>query len=287
MSSLITPEFAVPPDVELFAIGDVHGYAVLLETLLERIENAPRIPGKRRIVVFTGDLISRGPASIAAIDLARTCGKRVQADAVIGLWGNHEQLLRLSMLHSDDQRCRSARALWMEHGGTNVLAELELDSAEGLRAALGAERLAWLNGFKHYHCEGSVLLVHGGLNPQIRPEPFLEAPIDIDIGTLDYDQHWAWIRYTFLRHVPQDNGKRGHHGFLVVHGHTQGHLDVVTDAAGQLSRDRLNLDGGSYTTGCVRMVHILSSQLTLHEARAGQDFSATPPVDWMGEAVAR
>ena len=53
-----------PPDVEVFAIGDIHGRPDLLDAL---IDEAAREPRRRRqaALVFLGDLIDRGPEASA------------------------------------------------------------------------------------------------------------------------------------------------------------------------------------------------------------------------------
>lgn len=273
--------FSVAPDVEVFAVGDIHGFAGLLDAALERIARVPRIAGRRRVVVFLGDLINRGPRSLRALDLAREAGGRVGADEVVGLWGNHEQILHLAMLPADDPRGVSARALWMDHGGPGFLAELGVDAPSQVRGALGAERLAWLHSLRPHYRSGDVLFVHGGVNPRIPLAAFLLAPVEVDIGRLDYDLHWAWVRYTFARFWPRQEGRRGHQGVFVAHGHLQGHLDVATAAADQAARDRINLDGGSYSTGRARLARFVDDGLWLDEvALAGEEFAAAP-VDWL------
>jgi hypothetical protein len=62
-------------------VGDVHGCAEELESLLDSIAFAS---GDR--LVFVGDLVARGPDSLGVLDIARTTG------AVI-VRGNHEQKL--------------------------------------------------------------------------------------------------------------------------------------------------------------------------------------------------
>ena len=47
-------------DVEIFAIGDIHGRADLLAALLDAAAREPR-RAARRAIVFLGDLIDRGP----------------------------------------------------------------------------------------------------------------------------------------------------------------------------------------------------------------------------------
>ena len=92
--------FALPrsaaPDVEIFAIGDVHGRSDLLAALLDEAACEPRRAGQR-VIVFLGDLIDRGPDSLGAIDLAIGAGERIGAQQAIGLMGNHEAMMRLAL----------------------------------------------------------------------------------------------------------------------------------------------------------------------------------------------
>jgi serine/threonine protein phosphatase 1 len=79
----------------IFAIGDIHGCAEKLNTLLERLP-----PGwERDTLVFLGDFIDRGPDSKQVI--ATLCRLRQQGIKVVGLLGNHEYLLR-EYQHSGD-----------------------------------------------------------------------------------------------------------------------------------------------------------------------------------------
>src|SRR5271157_2897954 len=60
---------AVAPDVEVFAVGDIHGRTDLLRALLDEAAREPKLR-QRRAIVFLGDLVDRGPDSLGAIDLA-------------------------------------------------------------------------------------------------------------------------------------------------------------------------------------------------------------------------
>jgi hypothetical protein len=62
-------------------VGDVHGCAIELDALLDRLAFAS---GDR--LVFVGDLVARGPSSLGVLDIVRRTG----ADVVRG---NHEQRL--------------------------------------------------------------------------------------------------------------------------------------------------------------------------------------------------
>ena len=60
---------AVPDGVVLYAIGDVHGQSLLLETLISQIQSdAEAHPGDKRILVFVGDYVDRGPSSRQVVE---------------------------------------------------------------------------------------------------------------------------------------------------------------------------------------------------------------------------
>src|SRR5271157_1384776 len=87
---------AVASDVEIFAIGDIHGRTDLLRALLDEAAAEPR-RRDRRAIVFLGDLVDRGPDSLGAIDLAIGAGARIGAQDSIALMGNHETMMRLAL----------------------------------------------------------------------------------------------------------------------------------------------------------------------------------------------
>ena len=79
-------------DAQVFAIGDVHGQADTLAATLDAIASVPRSHLVRRLI-FLGDLIDRGPQSLAAISLYKSAGDLAMVDDVILLPGNHELML--------------------------------------------------------------------------------------------------------------------------------------------------------------------------------------------------
>lgn len=83
-----SPTVSYPTSGRIFAIGDVHGCAEKLNTLLERLPFDQELD----TIVFLGDLIDRGPGSKEVVETI--CHLRRQGGAVIGLLGNHEYLLR-------------------------------------------------------------------------------------------------------------------------------------------------------------------------------------------------
>jgi serine/threonine protein phosphatase 1 len=270
--SFVLPR-GLEPGVEVIAFGDVHGRFDLLATLLDAAAAQPRWE-ERRILVFLGDLIDRGPDSLAAIRLAMTAGAALQADETVGLMGNHEALMRMALDRSaPESDALEAFATWRYNGGGHVLAEF-VPSAdtqggadevlEAARQALPIDIAAWLSALKSHWRSGGLLFVHAGVNPDGPLEPFLATPWNMPLDRLDVDRHWAWVRGPFLEHRP---GPDGFSGYFVVHGHTPNDGRRIADHSNQIRRFRLNLDGGSGFTGACKMGIFRGSQVQVVTAQ--------------------
>jgi serine/threonine protein phosphatase 1 len=134
-------EFFFPEDTALFAIGDVHGQADALKNLCAGIAGVDT-GDKKRHVVFLGDAVDRGPASVACLDILHNhLGALTGADEVTLLPGNHELLMADAI---DEARggCveTSATMLWLANGGIKVMLEALTGTrhAESLEYALKA-----------------------------------------------------------------------------------------------------------------------------------------------------
>jgi len=170
-----------------YAIGDVHGCADALESLLGRI--AAHGAGRRRRLVFLGDYIDKGPESARAVAIVRGL-QDADPDSVTCLMGNRESAL-LEAVH-DPRRT----AAWIATGGDRTLASYGAARIADLPAAM----LAWIAGLKTVHEDGLRYYVHAGFRPGRRGiDPSVRARL--------------WIREPFLS-VDYDFGKH------VVHGHT-------------------------------------------------------------------
>jgi bis(5'-nucleosyl)-tetraphosphatase (symmetrical) len=127
--------------VAVYAIGDLQGCAAELEAMLARIDFKPR----RARLWFVGDLVNRGPDSLAVL-------RRVEAlgEAAVVVLGNHD-------LH----------LLAVARGGAALR-----NSDRGLQAVLDApdaERLLdWLQARPLLHRDTNlgISLLHAGLPPQ-------------------------------------------------------------------------------------------------------------------------
>ena len=261
------------PDVEIFAIGDIHGRADLLAALLEEAAREPR-RAPRRAIVFLGDLIDRGPDSLGAIDLAIGAGRRIGAERTIALMGNHETMMRLAVdpttAHED---AIDALQTWAMNGGDRFVAEfVDLDPApadadallRAIRAALPPRVARWLEHLRPYWRAGEILFVHAGVNPRVDLDSFLATPWNTPLRGLDEDRHWAWVRWPFLDHAP---GPEGWSGLFVVHGHTPNDARPHASHADQIKNFRLNLDAGSGLTGVAEMAIIRGAQAEVVAAR--------------------
>ena len=258
--------FALPrsaaPDIEIFAIGDVHGRSDLLAALLDEAAREPRRAAQRAIV-FLGDLIDRGPDSLGAIDLAIGAGERIGAQQTIGLMGNHEAMMRLAL----DPATAPGDAIdalrtWARNGGDRVFAQFAnagemlgepVEFLGAIRAALPRRVAKWLEGLRAHWRSHDILFVHAGVHPRVELEAFLAAPWNTPLRLIDEDRHWAWVRWPFLEHDP---GPKGWSGFFVVHGHTPNDAKPYASHADQIGHSRLNLDAGSGHTGVVEMAII-------------------------------
>jgi len=218
----------VPADSLVYAVGDVHGRLDLLERLHDMIEaDAAGIPAARKVVVYLGDYVDRGPDSCRVVDLLI---EDPMADLeAVHLMGNHEALLLSFLVDPGQVR------LWFMNGGDATLrsygvdlwAETDAgDRADYLRQAfidrLPDSHLAFYRALHLTHEEGDYLFVHAGIRPGIP----LDAQDPEDL---------IWIRQEFLDSMAD-------HGKVVVHGHTPAH-----DA--QLRSNRIGIDTGAVYGG--------------------------------------
>ena len=185
-----------------YAIGDIHGRDALLERLHARIIHDPHRSSSdgRPTVVHLGDYIDGGPASRDVIDRVMRGAPEFET---IALLGNHEMLM-LDCLKTDD---RDTWWNWISNGGEKTLEALGIPtrvhgfSPRALEAALGAQRIHWLQSLPLSHIIGRYLFVHAGIVPGV--------PLDKQLK-----KDMLWIRSRFL-------DSRADHGYIVVHGHTQ------------------------------------------------------------------
>ena len=130
---------SLPQGQLVYAIGDIHGRADLLASLLAKIASdvARREEAERRTLVFLGDYIDRGPNSRQVVDLLLT-GLPQGFDAHF-LKGNHEAIM-LDFLVDP-----SYLAQWLANGADATFRSYGVDVAELIRKGVTPE--AWCRAF--------------------------------------------------------------------------------------------------------------------------------------------
>lgn len=212
--------------VRIYAVGDIHGCADLLEGVLRRIdEHIGANPIARPTLVFIGDYIDRGPSSRKVLDLLIATAKQRKT---VFLKGNHEAFLL------DFIRDPNVLKQWGKNGGFETLMSYGLrpthksdkhssaNLSSELAAAMPDQHQEFLKNLElSFRC-GDYFFAHAGVRPGIP----LTAQAETDL---------LWIREDFLLHD-------GQFGKVVVHGHTPVHnIDIRPN--------RINIDTGAYATG--------------------------------------
>jgi len=229
-----------PPDLRIYAVGDIHGRLDLLEELLSRIDaDIAARPTRRPIYVFLGDYIDRGTSSRETIDRLIDHG---QTRECVFLKGNHE-LIAL--------KCLSDRSLfdqWMRLGGVETLMSygvapgqppsgkpiVELQAA--FHHALPQAHLRFFRDLQPSFACGDFFFAHAGVRPGVE----LSRQIENDL---------LWIRDEFLS-SDEDFGK------IVIHGHTPTHEVEVEP-------NRINIDTGAFATGRLTCLVIEDQSLSV------------------------
>jgi serine/threonine protein phosphatase 1 len=222
---MMTKHAEVPEGVRVYAIGDIHGRADLLDPLLERIDaDAEAFPVARRIEVFVGDYVDRGPASPAVLDrlIARS-----RTHEIVFLKGNHEayflEFLKDPAVLSEWQRYGALETLV----SYNLTPSLNADAREqarlsaALKRALPDSHRRFLANLKVSFTCGDFFFAHAGVRPGI--------PL-----ARQREEDLLWIREDFLL-SEADFTK------IVVHGHTP----VLKP---EVHMNRINIDTGAYAT---------------------------------------
>lgn len=218
----------MPRGIRIYAIGDVHGRADLLTSLLDEIrQDAGRTPGYTDYLVYLGDYVDRGLQSRQVLDLVSA--PPPPGFGTIHLRGNHEQAM-LDFLEDE-----TAGVDWLRFGGVQTLfsygvhlpehgvdAMVLAEARRRLAAALPRAHLSFLTHLRYSLAIGDYFFVHAGIRPGVPLDR--QTPDDM-----------LWIREAFLASTAD-------HGKVVVHGHT------ITDEPDMRS-NRIGIDTGAYASG--------------------------------------
>lgn len=215
-----------PEGLRLYAVGDIHGRADLLDRLASRVaDDLARGSPRETVTVFLGDYVDRGLQSREVID------RLARADfptPVVALRGNHEDVMLRFLVDP------AALEPWVAFGGRMTLASygVDVDDAMG-RGGASAAQAAFLERFPAPHRRfleetrfraefGDYFFCHAGVRPHVPLDR--QAPRDL-----------MWIRNEFL-----DDGRD--FGKVVVHGHTPRHTVESLP-------NRINVDTLAYRSG--------------------------------------
>lgn len=237
---------AVPAGTVAWAIGDIHGRLDLLRPLLSAIQaDLASTPATRKVVVFLGDYIDRGPESRGVVQLLAKLGPDEGIEWRF-LRGNHEQAM-LDFLTDPSQGTK-----WCEYGGDATLESYGLRApqlrhrAEGwvhlsadLDHRVTAEERAFLEALEPSVAIGDYFFAHAGA----RPGELLERQTEEDL---------MWIRRSFLDSDVEFEK-------IVVHGHTPT-AEIHSD------HRRIGIDTKAYESGVLSAMRFSGREQLLLQA---------------------
>lgn len=238
-SQIFRASATLPAGVRIYAVGDIHGRADLLRTMLEKVNADRRLrPVVRPILLFIGDYVDRGPSSREVLDILLEY--RGTSESIF-LKGNHETFVPRFL------KDPAVLYEWRLYGGLETLLSYGLkptfspDERERTRLseefaqAISIDHLAFLNSLQlSFRC-GDFLFVHAGIRPGV---PVADQE----------EKDLLWIREEFL-------SSEAPHGVFVVHGHTP-------VRAPEMRSNRLNIDTGAFATGRLTCAIIEGSTIT-------------------------
>jgi len=235
-----------------YAIGDIHGRVDLLEVILSAVEtDFARSEAARKILIFLGDYVDRGPSSKQVLD--RLTG-RLPADTHF-LGGNHEQTFLQFVSDA------AVGPTWGEFGGRDTLRSYDVSPPLGrgdtagweaarlaLLAHLPAAHLEFLRNLESSFTLGDYFFSHAGARPGVELDS--QAPEDL-----------LWIRNEFL-----NDSRRFSH--VIVHGHTPS-PEVYADER------RIGLDTGAFATHVLTALRLEGKRRTFIQTIRAPDGSLT------------
>lgn len=192
-----------------YVIGDIHGCAKALRTVIETIE-----PTHDDEIIFLGDYIDRGPNSRDVIqqilDLKNHC-------KVIALRGNHELMLLGILVGGLDEK------VWIGNGGVSTVS-----SYGGSLSKIPVSHLDFLQSLQSYHETKDSIFVHAGYDP--------------DQSIHEQDQ-----ATTYWNHLPEILPRPHQSGKRVFVGHTPQASGNVLDGGHLVCVDTYCFGGGYLT----------------------------------------
>lgn len=158
----------------IYAIGDIQGCLAPFKRLLDQIAFDPRIDQ----LWLVGDLVNRGPDSLALLRFVRSLG-----DTVRIVLGNHDLFL-----------LAAAEGIATVRHKDTIHDVLEANDRN--------ELMAWLRRQPLHYREGSFLMIHAGLLPQWTIDESADFAREVE-ATLAGPDYRAFLHSLFLGPTPQ------------------------------------------------------------------------------------
>lgn len=228
-----------------YAIGDIHGRADLIRSLVEKIEEDCADAEGRARLIFLGDYFDRGLESKQVVDFL--LDETVQKFDPIFIKGNHEEAL-LSFLEDPKQG-----PVWARFGGRETLVSYGVRPPRSLSFNEDWKRAhqEFRNAFPDTHYQfmqdlkasariGKFGFVHAGVRPGV---PFEEQT----------EKDLLWIRDEFLK-------SKAELDVYLIHGHTP--VDQATN-----DNNRINVDTGAYYSGRLTAVRLIGDEISFISTR--------------------
>lgn len=179
------------------AIGDIHGCALALATLIEAIQ-----PGPQDEIVTLGDCIDCGPDSRGVLEQLLALSGRCR---LVALMGNHEQMVLAA------QESRSERKFWLDFGGAQTLASY--GGAVGPEA-IPKEHLEFVRSCRPYHETETHIFVHANYWPNMPMARLSSTVLYWELLQLErIGPHYSG-KTVIVGHTPQPGGRILDLGYL-------------------------------------------------------------------------
>lgn len=191
-----------PEGLRIYAIGDIHGRADLLDRLMTEIEAEESAAAARTQLIFLGDYLDRGPDSPGVIDRLVALS-RARPETVF-LKGNHEAV------YLDFLERPAAFEDWLHWGGAETLESYGVaqpwsrpvkDLASEMLRRMPGEHFTFIKRLELACAFGDYFFVHAGVRPGVP----LDAQEEHDL---------LWIRGDFHRASSRERPDK-----VIVHGH--------------------------------------------------------------------
>lgn len=226
----------INPEQPLFIIGDVHGCADMLTTLMAKQPQDSQL-------IFVGDLVDRGTDSATVLETVKNA-----CDAgAICLAGNHEKMM-LDFLDRPTER----GGRWIRYGGLQTLESLKigglgphsddqamLTARDNLQERLGGDMIRWLRSLPKHWQSGNIHIVHAAADPKV---PFSNQS----------DRVLMWGHPDFAKTNRGD-------GQWVVFGHTIHETPFAENG-------RISVDTGAYATGVLTAAYVTRNNVSFISA---------------------